>query len=367
MHVVLTLDVGGLENGVVNLINGLDRQRFESHLCCIKHFGALVTRLQPPPAALFEFKHYGGYRPGIIWRLAATMRKQRIDVVHTRNFKSFVFGFIAAKLAGVPVIIHSEHGRDYPFAPWNMRLQKLLSRRTDAVVALSQNLKQSLIRYVGIAGSKLTTICNGVDTSRFTTGDRNAVKIALGLHADDRLVGSVGRLVSVKNHRDLIHAMAPLIKSDNRLKLMLVGDGPERESLRTQARALGIADHVMFTGVRDDIPRLLQAMDVFALTSRNEGISNTLLEAMASGLPVVASDVGGNGEIVAADVAGFLYPAGDVPRLMALIERLLHDSELRATMGRHARQHVLDHYSIDVMIDNYAQLYTRCLAAKLEM
>lgn len=357
LHVVLSLDVGGLENGVVNLINGLDDSNFRSVVCCIKHGGAIAGRITKPTVKVYELGHYGGYSVQAALRLAEIMRQENVDVVHTRNLKAYFFGFLAAKISRTAAIVHSEHGRDYPFRRWKMLMQRVFSYRTDAIVALSNDLKRSLIDHVGIGSRKVKVIVNGVDTDRFASKDAGEVRYGLGVSPETIVIGAVGRLVAVKNIGELFRAVKELLGSGREVHVIVVGDGPLRQELNGLASTLAISENVRFLGERDDVHALYNAMDIYALTSTNEGISNTLLEAMASGLAVVASSVGGTPEIVKDGETGLLYPSGQVSVLVDLLGRLVDQHDTRMNLGCNARRYVEQERSLCGMVHQYEELY----------
>lgn len=361
-HVLLSLQPGGLENGVVNIVNGLDPSRFRSSLCCLQGAGGFVSRVRAPDVSIHEMGLGRGNDYRLPWRLARLFRRTRPDIVHTRNPEAFFYGFLGAKLAGVRALIHSEHGRTFPDKRHRLWVQQLFSRYTTAVFAVSEQLKRDLVREVGLSASRIEVLYNGVDFSRCASIDRESVRRHLNVGAGDIVIGSVGRLVPVKNYPLLLRAIRGLA-ANAVIIVVLVGDGPERTALMTMAQELGLGERVCFLGHRDDVFELLAAMDVFVLPSVSEGMSNTLLEAMAAGVPVIASDVGGNPEIVRDGLDGLLFPTADEAALRERLQRVCTDPSLRACLGKAARERVLEGFSIKAMIDRYEQLYRRVYAA----
>jgi len=292
-HVVLSLQPGGLENGVVNVVNRLDRRRFASTVCCLKEAGEFARRIEDPRVTVHALGWVGGTDVALPIRLARLFRRTRAKIVHTRNAEAFFYGFVAAKLAGVPAIVHSEHGRSFDDRPLRLAAQRWLTRFTSAVFTVSEQLKSDLVRFTAIPAAAIDVLHNGVDVDRFAVREplsRQRRRAAWGVGDEDPVIGAVGRLAPVKNHALLLRAVAG---SRSRAHVVVVGEGPERESLQALAEGLGIAGRVHFPGHSDDVGSDLAGFDVFALPSRNEGMSNTLLEAMAASLPVVVSDVGG--------------------------------------------------------------------------
>jgi glycosyltransferase involved in cell wall biosynthesis len=209
--------------------------------------------------------------------------------------------------------------------------------------------------------SQVETIVNGVDVDRFKPDQvaRRTVRTELGLESDNPVFGTVGRLVPVKDYATLLKAFGVASREHAGAKLLIVGDGPEAQSLKALADSLSIGNSVIFAGNHDDVPALLAAMDVFCLTSIREGMSNTLLEAHACGLPVLATDTGGNPEIVDAGTTGYLVPVGDVDTLASRMRCLEWDSAKRRLMGEAARQRSITKFSLSTMVENYERLYER--------
>jgi len=361
-HVVLSLQAGGLENGVVNVVNQLDRRRFASTICCLKEAGEFARRIEDPRVAVHALGWVGGTDPALPIRLARLFRRTRAQIVHTRNAEAFFYGFVAAKIAGVPAIVHSEHGRSFDDRPLRLAAQRWLTRFTSAVFTVSEQLKSDLVRFAAIPPAAIDVLHNGVDVDRFAVRDaqsRERRRAAWRIGVDDPVIGSVGRLAPVKDHALLLRAVAAL---HTKAHVVIVGDGPERESLQMVADGLGIASRVRFPGHSDDVRGDLAGFDVFALPSRNEGMSNTLLEAMAASLPVVVSDVGGNPEIVRDGVDGLSFPSGDHLALAQHLDRLCADAALRARLGGAGHDRVAASFSIRAMVERYEALYDRVLA-----
>lgn len=360
-HVLLSLQPGGLENGVVNIVNGLDPSRFRSSLCCLQGAGGFVSRVRAPDVSIHEMGLGRGNDYRLPWRLAQLFRRSRPDIVHTRNPEAFFYGFLGAKLAGVRALVHSEHGRIFPDKWHRLWAQRLFSRYTTTVFAVSEQLKRDLVRKVGLPEARIEVLYNGVDLSRCVPIDRESMRWRLGAGVGDIVIGSVGRLAPVKNYSLLLHAVQGLVAAVG-IIVVLVGDGPERTALMAIAQELGLGERVHFLGHRDDVFELLAAMDVFVLPSVSEGMSNTLLEAMAAGVPVVASDVGGNPEIVRDGVDGLLFPTADMVALRERLQKLCVDLHLRECLGKAGRERVLEGFSIEAMIARYERLYQQVYA-----
>ena len=361
-HVVLSLQPGGLENGVVNVVNSLNPDRFRSSVCCLKQAGEFSTRLNTGKVAIYQMGKRGGIDVFLPLKLANLFRRTRPDIVHTRNADAFYYGFLGAKIAGVRSVIHSEHGRTFDERRLRYWVQRAFSRYTDAVFSVSEQLKHDLVARVGIPANRIDVLYNGVDFGRFASTQRDQLRGQLGVKDDEFLVGSVGRLAPVKNFPLLLRAIcAPGM---DKVIVTLVGDGPERGALEALVRELELSERVRFLGHRDDVADLLAAMDVFVLPSISEGMSNTLLEAMAAGIAVVASNVGGNPEIVRDKVDGLLFESGNVAALRRKLQELLADKVLRMKFGEAGRERVLLDFSLEAMITRYERLYESVFAGQ---
>lgn len=355
-HVVLSLRPGGLENGVVNVINGLDPARFRSSVTCLQEAGAFAARIRSPEVKV----HTLGLRPGndvrLPLRLAALFRRTDTDIVHTRNAEAFFYGVLGARLALRPAVIHSEHGRVLPDSPRRMTAQRWLLGLTDAAFSVSDQLRRDLIAHLRVPAGRFEVIYNGVDVARIAGADRAHARQALGAADDEVVIGSVGRLVAVKNYALLVRAFGHL---SGRVRLVFIGDGPERARLESLAAATGVAARTSFLGHREDVAGLLVGLDVFVLPSLSEGMSNTLLEAMAAGVPTVASRVGGNGEIVEDGQTGLLFESEDEPALADRLVKLVRDPKRRVELGRAGQERVMREFSMGAMLRKYEALYER--------
>jgi sugar transferase (PEP-CTERM/EpsH1 system associated) len=358
VHVVYWLRVAGLENGVVNLINGLHTRQKHTVLC-IEDIGPLAKRL-PPDVEVVDLSRLILRDHFFAVRLAAVLRKLNPDIVHSRNW-GCVDAVLAARLAGVPVSIHGEHGRD-AVDPQGLNTRRRLIRRVlspmvTRFVTVSDDLRRWLVDYVRIRADKVIRIHNGVDVDRFTVGGRDEGRRALGLASTDVVVGAVGRLDPVKDHATLLEAFAQIPDRPPNWKLVIIGEGPLRPQLEARAARSDLNGRVHLMGERSDVPLIMKGLDLYVISSIAEGISNTLLEAMSTGLPVVATRTGGNPELAEEGTNARLVAVGDVAAMSAALCEYLRNSELRARHGRASRQRTLDSFTLERMADEYDQLY----------
>lgn len=352
--------MGGLENGVVNLLNNSDQNMFEHEICCVTKSGSAALRLKNR-IPIYEMHKREGNDWRLIPNLVKLMKNVKPDIVHTRNWGT-VDGIVAAKLAGVRTVIHGEHGwnMDDPMGQ-NIRrriARKLLSSGVNHFIAVSGDIKKWMVNSIGIKNTKVSKILNGVNTDKFCQRNNIGIRNSLGFSSEDIVIGTVGRLDPIKDQRLLLQAFSSLKHEKKNLRLVLVGDGPEKRNLESVRKRLPCGDRVVFLGEREDVNKILSAFDLFVLPSRNEGISNTILEAMATGLPVIATNIGGNPELVKNGHSGFLFPLGDCH---ALVDALNFYTEQNPQMieihGRNARERAVMEFSLKRMINEYETLY----------
>jgi len=365
-HVIGSLQVGGLENGVVNVVNGLD-DGFRHTVVCVGRGGPLERRLHPDVDVITLDKADDQPMRLAALKLTSVLRRLAADVVHSRNWAA-IEAVLAAALAGVPVRIHNEEGWEASDPAGRNRRRNIIRRvvtpLADRVVVVSRDLERWLVDTVGVARRKIVLVPNGVDTRRFSDARPAGRKAVLGLADSIPVIGTIGRLAPVKNYADLIRAFASTALTHPDAVLVFAGDGPSRHELDELVRTRGLAGRVRFLGARDDVAELLRAFDVFALSSIKEGLSFTMLEAMASGLPIVATRVGGNAELVESGVSGTLVAAGDPGALATALGRYLTHPALAAAHGRGARRRAVERFGVDVMLDGYRELYRSLSAAK---
>ena len=366
LHIVNSLQVGGMEQVVVNIINELDPSRYSHSICCIQSTGPMVDRISFP-VRIYTIGKKAGPDYLIPFKIARIIRKIDPDVVHTRNWGA-VDGVLGAILAGVKAVVHDEHGRDAADPDGiNVKrrfIRKALSYRIRRFIPVSADLEKWLVDVVGIAPAKVQKIHNGVDTMLFhPADDRGEKREKLGMENDSFVIGFVGRLDPVKDLATLLRSFA-LFSSNLQRKtyLYVVGKGSELESLKKLCNELEISSKVFFAGECNDIPTVMRCIDIFTLTSIAEGIPMTVLEAMASGLPVVATDVGGLKEIVEPYGTGFLTPVRGVEEIAAAFTAYANDPELVSCHGKNARKKVERDFSIHSMVAQYDALYMSLFA-----
>ena len=367
-HVIYRLDFGGLENGLVNLINGIPEYRHA--VICVDDYTDFRRRIKRDDVKIFALKKRQGKDVSVYVKLYRLFRELQPAIVHSRNLAG-LDSLLPAFVAGVPVRIHGEHGRDVHDLDGKRRRYRWLRRAFKPFVhhyiALSCDLENYLRGPIGVGATRLSQIYNGVNVERFRPreGDKRGARIH-GFNAPGAVViGTVGRMKEVKDQLTLVRAFIWSLKkipeARDRLRLVMVGDGPLLRPARVLLQDAGLADFAWLPGARDDVHEILRDLDVFVLPSLAEGISNTILEAMACGLPVIATDVGGNPELVQEGVTGTLVPRRDLGALFQAIGFYLSHPEARASHGQEARRVVETRFSMGAMVSRYVSVYDRLL------
>jgi len=371
IHVVYRFSIGGLENGVVNLINRLPHEAWRHDVVALTdispEFCSRVTRSDVEYVALGK---PAGHLVGLYPRLFRLFRELRPAIVHTRNMAALE-AVVPAWAAGVPVRVHGEHGwdtADLDGSSSRLRwVRRAYSPFVTGYVALSQHLEEYLEQRVGIRQEHITQLYNGADTAQFVPRASSSARVAdcPFRDADLWLVGTVGRMQAVKDPLNLARAFARAIERDPparaRLRLVMVGDGPLRPEVERLLTGAGLRELAWLPGERSDVPEIMRSLDCFVLPSLAEGISNTILEAMASALTVIATRVGGNAELVEEGLTGRLVPPADSEALATRILDYLHHPDVLRRHGKAGRNRVERRFSLDRMVADYDRLYRRLL------
>ncbi len=359
-HLINFLSPAGKEIGIIKLLNALDSNEFENYLIVFdKVFDTLS--LDPSKVKLISLNKRRGNDPLLPLRLARILHHYKIDILHTHAWGTLVEGIAAGRLAGVKQIIHGEHGSFHKDAK-RLMVQRFFFNRADHLLSVSAVLADDLSATIGFPRKKMQAILNGVDTDRFYPDPekRKTQRKIYGFGETDLVIGTVGRTVALKNQQLVIRAMHQLWDEFNNVHFVVVGDSPMysvKNELAALAAELGVQEKIHLIGMKNEVPDLLNMFDLFVLPSLSEGCSNVIQEAMATGLPVVASHVGGNPELVQHDVSGFLFKNDDVYDLSQYLRRILTDTRLREEMGRAGLNLAREQFSLPAMIAAYRNFY----------
>lgn len=338
--------MGGLEKLLVEFARHVDRDRFDLHFVSLGGRGVLAKDVEARGWPVTALEEPAGLRPGLVLRLARLLRKLGADVVHTHDDRQLIYGAFAARLARVPRVFHTRHGRSLGITPRQARLVNLAARRLNRFVCVSHDAAQMTLTQ-GVPRRKLCTIWNGIDVDDFAYRGPAAGGPAV----------LVARLSPEKDVGTLIEAAARVVRVESAFRLEIAGDGVCMDELRERARQFGLEKSVTFLGQVSNVRDLLARAGMFVLCSLSEGVSLTLLEAMARGLPVVATDVGGNPEVVARDETGLLVPARTPHALADALLRLWRNPDLGSRMGVAGRRRVEKHFNVRTMVAAYESLY----------
>ena len=359
---VHTYGFGGLENMVTNLVNHLDPNRFESTIISFAPLHPLNNRVDLNRIQVISLNKKGGNNPVLIYKICLMLKKIGADIVQTHNWGTALEGILGAKLARIPGIIHAERGT-IEEKQRNIVFQRLLWGFTDQVLSVSEAHRKKMTNIIGFPQEQIKAIVNGVDTERFFPNPeiKEETRIKLGLKKDSLCIGTVGSLRPVKNQSLLVNACNAILPHFNHVEVLIVGEGPLESQLIQEAKALGLSEKIHFAGVQPHIPEILNALDIFVLPSRSEGMPNAVLEAMACGIPVIATAVGGTPEVIEDGKNGILVASEDEPHLIQALKELIQNHEKRLAFGREGRIRVLSKFSLKKMVSEYQVLYESLL------
>jgi len=370
-HVLHQLYLAGAEVLARDLSRKL-KDRYEFVFICLDRVGPLGEELRGEGFEVIDCAR----QPGVDWNVAKTIkrlsRERRIDLLHAHQYTPFFYASVSrgiSRLGTRPPVLFTEHGRHYPDSRSSKRVwanRLALLRKHDRVSAVGEFVKRALVKNEGIGADRIEVIRNGIDPADFDAGPdeaatRQTVRDELGIAADAAVVLQVARFHSVKDHATAIRAFAKAHEANASSVMVFAGDGDERAAMESLAAELGITGALRFLGVRDDVHRLMPAADVFVLSSVSEGISVTLLEAMAARLPIAATDVGGNSEVVDHQTTGLLSPRRDPDAMGENLIQLLSNPEQRAALGDAGRQRLLDRFTQAQMHAGYERVYQQML------
>ena len=367
LKILTSFQIGGTERQVANLVLGIDPSRFDLHLACLRHKGELLEELKTLRVPRPEFRIGRLYSPKTAWqamRLVHYVRRNLIQIVHSYGFYPNVFTVPFARLAGASIVVASIRDTGDLLTPMQRRLQKLVCRMADCVLVNAEAIRESLLEQ-GYDRNNIVIIRNGITPSIFAGKGRGAdLRRELGLPPSARLVAVFSRLNRMKGVQYFLDAAIVLSERFPDLRFLVVGDGGSKKELEEYARRMGLGQRIVFTGFRSDVPDLLSEAAISVLPSLSEGTSNTLLESMAAGIPVIATRVGGNPEVIEDGVSGLLVPPRDSAALAAATGRLLEDEDLAFRLSQAGMRRVSELFSIEGSVHETEQLYQRLVEVR---
>lgn len=364
LFVIDELDIGGTEQQILELVKRIDRDRYAPMVACFRP-GRVAREIEAAGVPVFTFRKRATVDVRLIAGLVKLMRRERIDIVQTYLFTANTWARLAAILARVPIIVTSERNVDM----WEQRFKPTIGRWLDRFTYRTTGNSRAVEAYLldkGLPPHKVAVIYNGVDLDRFE-GEPvtpSLTKSELGIPFHHAVVGLLARLEPQKDPVTFLRAAAILVKKCPTISCLVIGGGSLQSELEREARAMGLGDRVTFTGPRRDVARLLAVCDVSVMSSVKEGMSNTVMESMAAGKPMVATRVGGNAELIADGETGFLVPTRDPAALADAIERILEDPPLAKSMGQRARARIEQEFSVRAMVRSTERLYEEALRSR---
>ena len=391
MHVVDSLETGGMENGIVNLANLINKECFTFSICCLSHPGKLSKRISDDSVSVVALGWSRGFQFDLFMKLAKIFKEQRVDIIHAHGWQTLIYSAVASLISGVPVLINGEHGT-FRLEKFRRRFAyKIISYIVDRYVTVSFSLEKELAKILSARRAKCVTIPNGVDLHKFShlsEKDAERIKSELLIPPTSSIIGSVGRLEPQKNIEELLHVFSNLCRDNENLHCVLIGEGFLKESLEKLASQLGVRKKVHFVGRVDNPHQLISILDLFVSTSFLEGMSNVILEAMACGKPIVATDAGDNDKLIDVGRNGFVVVAKNsialekAIRLLPdtpiyyrdnlydrqifekFIKLLLADKAMRKRFGERSRAIVEEKFDVMKMINRYEEIYIETIAIK---
>ena len=373
-HVLFRLSTGGLENGLVNLINTLPDDKYRHAVICMTDYTDFRNRINNDTVQVYCLNKKPGQDLAVYVRLWRLLRHIKPDVLHTRNL-SALEAQLPGLLAGVKCRIHGEHGRDIDDVDgtnWRyVMLRRLFRPLVQRYMPMSKDLEDWLIKQIKVPITKISQVYNGVDINRFNENDAKPLSLLPIEFRDPKLllIGTVGRLDPVKDQLTLVQSFIHLVKAhpelSHKVRLVIVGSGILMPSLQILTQDADMEHLVWFAGERHDVADIMQTLDLFVLPSINEGISNTILEAMASALPVIATKVGGNPELVIDGQTGYLVLKQDPIAMAAAFKHYLLQPELLKLHGQAGRSRVISTFSLNRMMADYMAIYDKLLVERV--
>jgi len=359
LQITHDLAIGGLQKVVVNICRAIDRDKFDVSVLCLRDIGAFAPELESLGIrVLYIPQKENGTDYFSFLKVARILKEEKFDVIHTHNTQPFIDGTIGAVLAGVKTIIHTDHARVFPDKRRYMFAEWLMSKFAYKVVGVSEHTSSNLIKYEKISSKKVITIPNGVDGSVYNVNvDKVKKKKEIGIEGDGPVIGLGVRLAKQKGINYLLQAMPEIIKNYPNITLVIAGSGEIENDLKNEAVNLGIQENTIFAGPRLDMPELLKIFDLYILPSLWEGLPMVLIESMAAGCPVVATNVGGNYMAIEHGKNGSLIEPKNPALLSSEIIKLLQDNELRERYVRKGYETFKSKFSVKIMTEKYQNLY----------
>ena len=359
VHLTFDMSIGGAEKVICNLIENMDPSKVDASILCIDQpVGPFGTQLRKKGFKIISFNRKPGFDLNLVLRIRKFITLNKVDVLHCHQYTPYVYGVISAAFTPCKIIF-TEHGRFYPDQRKLKRvlINPFLCRFTDRIIAIAGDTKRALIEFENFPGHKIKVVYNGINDTGHLPFKNSDLKNHLKIGDDTIVLGTVARLDLIKNQAMMIRALKIVRQEHPDTIVIIVGDGPERKNLENLSSTLQLTPNVFFTGFSEDAISYYHIMDIFLLTSFSEGTAMTLLEAMAASLPCIATNVGGNPEIVENNETGYLIPSNDETSLAERICALIDNQKRRQKMGEAGRKRFIEHFTVAKMVKSYQAIY----------
>jgi glycosyltransferase involved in cell wall biosynthesis len=369
MFIVPCFGFGGLEQVVINIVKELDRSRYNPSFCSLlAPVPEMFEKIKALDLPCYVLDKGEGFNCWLPFRIARLLRRNRIDLINGHDIGATLFAAFATRLAGIGKIVHTDHSQILTKHKFMPVYRWVLKQRVSCSITVSENLERFLISNFGLKRERVITIPNGIEVDRFAKGqDTSYLYREFGIDEKARIIGSIGRLTEQKGMRYLIEAFSKVNHDVPDTMLIIVGDGELRGDLEKLSETLSIRDNVIFTGIREDTPELLELFDIFVLPSLWEGQPLTIMEAMAAGKPIIATDVGGNSEILDSGKYGVIVPSGSPVALAGAVMGLLGDEDSAKKLGADAEDYCARELSSVSMVRKYERVYEAVLSGNMSL
>ena len=358
MQVTFGMGIGGMERVIMDLCRYVDPDRYRFSICCTHVRGPLADQMDAEGVPVIYCENQSKWAKRLRGlELARIFRGSDIDILHTHHMPAFIDSFVATRFTKVPVLIDTDHCKDYPIPGYLARLERLASRFADEIVAVSRRTRDELIQYEKISPEKISVIYNGINIKLKRKESPEELRRELGIGVDETVVGNVGRLEDQKGLDLLLQSIPLILRKSPKTMFLIIGGGSKEQDLKRLASELKISANVIFTGWRDDAVDLIQTFDLFASTSRFEGMPMVLLEAMALSKPIVATAVGGVPEVVENGYNGKLVEGRDPEDVAKALLELIGDRGMAQKMGDNSRIRYEKNFTAEAMAASYEKLY----------
>ncbi|WP_297213917.1 glycosyltransferase [Thermodesulfovibrio sp.] len=359
--------MGGVENQLLMVLRNYNREKFKPFVCSLSDKGEIGKEIESLGIKVFTLNKLGHtFNRAIIRDICKIIKNNEIKIVRTHQYHANFYGRIAAKISKVPCIvasIHNVYTRDKKFH--RRFINRLLAKITDKIIAVSEEVKKDILKYDKIPEDKIKVIYNGIDPDIFSNNfDKDTIKKSLGIDLKAPVIGTVGRLTMQKGQIYLLEAIAKIKGRFPYIKVLIVGDGPLMEEFKKYVKSTGISENVIFTGSRRDVPALLSIMDIFVFPSLWEGLPNALIESMAAGKAIIASDLKPIREILNSEGECILVQPKNSMAIAESIELLLKDKNLRDNIGRNVQNKAFSCFNIKTTVKIYGELFEKILRSK---